>query len=59
MFNLLPEKLRSINSDHVDTFKNHLDVFLALSVIVKGLVIRRVILDESVENQMGAYAKIE
>ena len=28
MFNLLPEKLRSMNSDHVEVFKNHLDVFL-------------------------------
>ena len=29
MFNLLPEQLRSMNSDHVDMFKNHLDVFLS------------------------------
>ena len=29
MFNLLPEQLRSMNSDHVDIFKNHLDVFLS------------------------------
>ena len=29
LFNLLPEKLRSMNSDHIDVFKNHLDVFLA------------------------------
>ena len=29
MFNLLPESLRSMNSDHVDMFKNHLDVFLS------------------------------
>ena len=28
IFNLLPEKLRSMNSEHVDIFKNHLDVFL-------------------------------
>ena len=28
LFNLLPEKLRSMNSDHIDVFKNHLDVFL-------------------------------
>ena len=29
IFNLLPEKLRSMNSQHLDYFKNHLDVFLA------------------------------
>ena len=29
MLNLLPEQLRGMNSDHVDFFKNHLDVFLA------------------------------
>ena len=29
MFNLLPESLRSMNSDHVDIFKNHLDVLLS------------------------------
>ena len=29
LFNLLPEQLRSMNSDHIDVFKNHLDVFLA------------------------------
>ena len=29
IFNLLPEKLRSMNSEHVDYFKNHLDVFLS------------------------------
>ena len=29
IFNLLPEKLRSMNSEHIDTFKNHLDVFLS------------------------------
>ena len=28
-FNLLPENLRNMNTDHVDTFKNHLDVFLS------------------------------
>ena len=28
MFNLLPDQLRSMNTDHIDTFKNHLDVFL-------------------------------
>ena len=28
IFNLLPEQLRSMNTDHIDTFKNHLDVFL-------------------------------
>ena len=28
IFNLLPVSLRSMNSDHVDLFKNHLDVFL-------------------------------
>ena len=28
VFNLLPEKLRSMNTDHVEVFKNHLDVFL-------------------------------
>ena len=29
LFNLLPEQLRSMNTDHIDLFKNHLDVFLA------------------------------
>ena len=29
IFNLLPANLRSLNSDHIDIFKNHLDVFLA------------------------------
>ena len=29
IFNLLPVSLRSMNSDHVDLFKNHLDVFLS------------------------------
>ena len=29
IFNLLPEKLRSMNSEHMDIFKNHLDVFLS------------------------------
>ena len=28
IFNLLPENLRGMNSEHVDLFKNHLDVFL-------------------------------
>ena len=30
IFNLLPDNLRSMNSDHVDFFKNHLDVFYPL-----------------------------
>ena len=29
MFNLLPENLRTMNTEHIDTFKNHLDVFLS------------------------------
>ena len=29
LFNLLPDNLRSMNSEHVDTFRNHLDVFLS------------------------------
>ena len=29
IFNLLPEHLRSMNTDHVYLFKNHLDVFLS------------------------------
>ena len=29
MFNLLPVTLRSMNSEHADFFKNHLDVFLS------------------------------
>ena len=29
IFNLLPEKLRSMNTEHVDLFKNHLDIFLS------------------------------
>ena len=29
IFNLLPDNVRSMNTDHVETFKNHLDVFLS------------------------------
>ena len=29
LFNLSPEILRSMNTDHVDTFKNNIDVFLS------------------------------
>ena len=29
IFNLLPASLRNTNTDHVDLFKNHLDVFLS------------------------------
>ena len=29
LFNLLPANIRNMNTDHVDTFKNHLDVFLS------------------------------
>ena len=29
IFNLIPDSLRSMNSEHIDTFKNHLDVFLS------------------------------
>ena len=29
MFNILPDQLRCMNTDHIDTFKNHLDVFLS------------------------------
>jgi hypothetical protein len=29
IFNLLPEHIRSMNSEHIDYFKNHLDVFLS------------------------------
>ena len=29
LFNLLPETLRSMNTDHVDYFKNNLDIFLS------------------------------
>ena len=29
IFNLLPESLRGLNSQHVDLFKNHLDIFLS------------------------------
>ena len=28
IFNLLPESIRTMNTQHIDTFKNHLDVFL-------------------------------
>ena len=28
LFNLLPDSIRNLNTDHVDFFKNHLDVFL-------------------------------
>ena len=29
IFNLLPESLRGLNSQHVDLFKNQLDIFLS------------------------------
>ena len=29
IFNLLPENMRTMNTEHVDMFKNHLDIFLA------------------------------
>ena len=29
IFNLLPESIRTMNTQHIDTFKNHLDVFLS------------------------------
>ena len=29
IFNLLPKSLRGLNSQHVDLFKNHLDIFLS------------------------------
>ena len=29
LYNLLPEPLRSMNTEHIDTFKNHLDTFLS------------------------------
>ena len=29
LFNLLPANIRNMNTDHVDTFKNHLDVFIS------------------------------
>ena len=29
LFNLLPDQLRSLNTDHIEVFKNHLDVFLS------------------------------
>ena len=29
LFNLLPDNLRSMNSQHIETFKNHLDIFLS------------------------------
>ena len=29
LFNLLPEHIRNLNTEHVDYFKNHLDVFLS------------------------------
>ena len=28
LFNLLPESLRVMNTEHIDMFKNHLDIFL-------------------------------
>ena len=31
IFNLLPDQLRSMNSQHIDYFKNHLDVFAKLN----------------------------
>ena len=29
IFNLLPDNIRNMNSEHVDIFKNHLDVFFS------------------------------
>ena len=29
LFNLLPDNLRTMNTGHIDFFKNHLDVFLS------------------------------
>ena len=29
LFNLLPDNIRTMNTEHVDFFKNHLDVFLS------------------------------
>ena len=29
MFNLLPDNIRTMNTEHVNMFKNHLDTFLA------------------------------
>ena len=29
LFNLLPDSLRTMNTEHVDMFKNHLDIFLS------------------------------
>ena len=29
VFNLLPDNIRTMNSEHVDFFKNHLDIFLS------------------------------
>ena len=29
IFNLLPENIRAMNSEHIEMFKNHLDVFLS------------------------------
>ena len=29
IFNLFPANIREMNTEHVDTFKNHLDVFLS------------------------------
>ena len=29
IFNLLPDNVRNMNSDHIDYFKNHLDIFLS------------------------------
>ena len=36
-FNLLPEVIRTMNTEHIDYFKNHLDVFLATTPDQPGL----------------------
>ena len=41
LFNLLPESLKGLNSQHVDLSKNHLDVFLSSipdQLTVTGLI---------------------
>ena len=59
IFNLLPENLRSMNTDHVDTFKNHLDTFL-LSVPEQSTMtgLGRAALNNSLLEQLPLFYKL-
>ena len=59
LFNLLPESLRSMNTEHVYTYKNHLDTFLASvpdQPTVTGL--GRAALTNSLLHQLPTFYKL-